>query len=713
MQQNARMTYRLDELGWPLFERLCTLLAERDAGVPSHHWVGSADAVRIAWSANEVRWGSEGPTLPGPVLLQALWCRPRRSRRDERERLALGLSDARAAALAQGAEPATVVVLSNAVTDLGTSDLVAAIWRESPPERIAVLGARQLGSVLDARVDLRAHMPPVLATRTLAPLLDPAAVERSAFDFEGAVAAARTFVPGSAYARAVEALRTHGVVVLGGPPGAGKATTARMLGLAMATAGWEVHEVRRPSELTGAVRPDTGQVFLVLDDFGGERYDPGGPERWERELPAALRSLDVRHWLVWAARTWPLAETLERLRDLAGRFPGAARVRVDVGTLSPPDRVLLLARHARAADVPAERLKPVAAVAALHADALPEALARLVVRADPATLDRPTPSMVRAYAALDVAEKALLVARLDAPSGPVGVPALEVALSRHAPVLAGESATLLGRVDGAVLRGDDATWLHPAWPEVVGSGLQEDAGLRRRFLDACGIDGTIAALGDGRGGFVVDEDDWDRLTRRLPDLVRFARPDDLLALVTALDPLLDRSGEAGAFARRVLEVVRRRIDRADPPPALVLEAWLDAASALADAPEPPDVVRALRALEPSAPPAPDDVDAVAALDDWLAVAQAAERVAPEALEAAGLPAEHLALLDEFAESALLASPLEEPAASYVAVAVERLRDLGYWSAEGADTALAVLTGGGPPLPPPSGRFDLDRLLEDG
>lgn len=44
----ARCSYRLDELGWLQFERLCMLLLEREGGLADLDWRGHADQGRVA-----------------------------------------------------------------------------------------------------------------------------------------------------------------------------------------------------------------------------------------------------------------------------------------------------------------------------------------------------------------------------------------------------------------------------------------------------------------------------------------------------------------------------------------------------------------------------------------------------------------------------------------------------------------------------------------
>jgi hypothetical protein len=48
MSSLPRSPYRLDELGWLQFDRLCLLVLELDAGLSDLRWRGQSDAGRVA-----------------------------------------------------------------------------------------------------------------------------------------------------------------------------------------------------------------------------------------------------------------------------------------------------------------------------------------------------------------------------------------------------------------------------------------------------------------------------------------------------------------------------------------------------------------------------------------------------------------------------------------------------------------------------------------
>jgi len=125
------------------------------------------------------------------------------------------------------------------------------------------------------------------------------------------------------------------VLVLTGPPEMGKTAIARMLGLALLTQGWEVHETTRPEQVEARFDRSRPQLFIADDAFGSTEYRPDSAERWANNLDRILRATDEHHWLVWTSRPAPLRAGLRRLhRERGGEhFPQPAAVQVDASAL--------------------------------------------------------------------------------------------------------------------------------------------------------------------------------------------------------------------------------------------------------------------------------------------------------------------------------------------------------------------------------------------
>jgi hypothetical protein len=392
----------LEELGWLQFERLCELVLEADAGVDPTLWEGSADRCREVVVDDEINLN--GRTLTPPVLIRCQWYR-----KDPVE--------------SPPPRFKSVVMFAN---------------RPLPGD--VVYGEEELRDAIRRLPALRMKLPSILSLDAAPP--DPDALGRSTFDIQATRELARVFVPTPAWSRAVGILKAHNFLVLTGPPEMGKTAIARMLGLALLTQGWEVHETTRPEQVEERFDRSKPQLFIADDAFGSTEYRPDAAERWANDLDRILRATDEHHWLVWTSRPAPLRAGLRRLhRERGGEhFPQPAAVQVDASALGVEEKTLILFRHARAANLSKEQRELVQK----HGEAIvsdphftPERIRRFVSRGIPVDdvereLREPTAAMATSYAALEHEHRELLYAMLDSPPGPVAERDLAAALRRHA-----------------------------------------------------------------------------------------------------------------------------------------------------------------------------------------------------------------------------------------------------------------------------------------
>jgi hypothetical protein len=641
--------YDLDGLGWLLFERLATDAVERELAVPASAWEGSADALREAVCDR----GVPAAGVPQAAVSRMVWVR--------------GTAD-----VAMRLEHA-------AAEDTGRRSLVLVVNvdEEAVPDGLAarVLDRRWLSDVLERSGELRLAHPSALGMRAGGPHVP---FPTPSFDTAAAAALARVFVPVRAHTRALATLRAHRFVVLTGPPEMGKTAIARMIALALATDGWEAHECIRPEDVWRALDTSKAQVFVADDAFGSTEFRPDAGERWAREMERLLRSLDDRHWLIWTSRPAPLHAGLARIHRERGaeRFPRPAEVVVDASALDRAEKALILFRHARAAGA---ARTTAANVLRAHGDAIvedphftPERIRRFAagrlfrLDADPLVasavrgllreeLREPTTAMAASFAALDPDHRAVLVALLDCPPGPVAERDLAAAARRHARGgLRRAPAELTDRLADHFLRVADArvAWVHPSWRDLVIDALAADAPARRAFLSNAGLDGVLLALSvaGGRRGerafpLLVDDADWDLVTDRVAALARAADEHDTLRLLTALGAAIDAEppgpalAEARAVARALLGTVRRCFDsRAEPPEVAEIAAWLDLA-ALAGELDAPDVERTWFALLPGIEP-PATAEELRLAEEWLWLVEVLYEHRPGDADRLGFPKHH-------------------------------------------------------------------------
>jgi hypothetical protein len=651
-------SYRLDELGWLQFERLCELVLEREAGVADLTWRGHGDRGRVALADANVVLSHPHRRMREPVAMAVVWLRAGMS---PAHRLSLLLSRILAVPSELGFWFERVLVLTNIDGEEAERELAL---RFPDVKRFVVLGSREISATLDRHPDLRAAMPSVLGLRDLGPLIAAGARDRSTLDLGGAQELARVFWPTRAYERARTVLGQHRFVVLTGPPEMGKTAIARMLSLAQLTDGWEAHECTSPDQLWSAFDPDRRQVFVADDAFGSTEYRADAAELWARELGRILGTLDDRHWLIWTSRPAPLKAGLRRIQREQGseRFPSPGEVLVDASELDLAEKTLILFRHAKRRDAGAEAcslLRTAGVSIVEHPHFTPERIRRFVaerldelpsvavgnrerhvLRLVGHELAQPTEAMRNSFRALEDEHRELLIALLDAPAGLIDERDLAATVRRHySGGLSRPPGELIDRLTDHFLRVTPLGigWVHPSWRDLVIGELSDDGAARRRFLSACGIYGVMLAL-SRQGGpagerslpLLLADSDWDTLGDRITELLCELEDQDVARLLLALGDFLSSELEPGqrpeaeSLTQYVLGATRRACRKQPRPlPVFLVEAWYVTAAALPERVEPPPIARTWTELHPSRSVPVGGLTAreLQTIDEWLALAQ--------------------------------------------------------------------------------------------
>jgi hypothetical protein len=623
---------------------------------------------------------------------------------------------------------------------------------------MVVLGAEELWELLRARPALRFRLPYLLGVADLSLLITDEAARRSSGDLEAAATLARVFVPTRAYLRGLEVLQQHRFVVLSGPPEMGKTAIARMLGLAAISDGWELHECLRPDELWQRFTRDRRQLYIADDAFGSTEYRPDTAERWALDLDRVLQALDERHWLIWTSRPTPLKAALHRIHREHGveRFPQPAEVGVDASELDAAEKALILFRHTKSANTPESAMTLVRAHGweiVSHPHFTPERIRRFVAgrleelaagtgeadvaAAVAAEIREPTTAMAASYRSLAPDHRAVLLALLDTPPGPVSTRELSTALRRHAPDgLARPIAEIVDRLADHFLRPvapAGVTWVHPSWRDLVIEELTADERARRNFLRCCSIQGAALALSTAGGSagertlpLLREGSDWDTLADRLATLVPQLDPPETTLI---LDTLAEAGrhapeparAELDAFAGGALDGLGRAWQASGGPvPIGLLAAWFALAAALPQPPPAPTIAIAATWIEllPTAVPDLTAAAQVAALDDWLALAELLAAHAPDTLKRFGFPGTQQATMQTIVASARDLTPATiQPASRDLLVRLlRRLARLAPTLGYAATEAAAHLAAAGRttvPEPEPQLRDlspELERLL---
>ncbi len=665
--------YRLSELGWLQFERLTELVVRPvDAG-QTLAWVGRADRGRMALVAprQQITIGALG--LSGPAAVVVLWSRDS----DGPSGSASWIITRLVRLMELAPQPSVrVVVVSNLDEAEVRQALASPDWTGAT---VRVIGARALGKLLDADPAIRLALPSVLGVRDLPGLIAEDVADRSDFDLAAAQALAQVFWSTAAYERASDVLARHRFVVLTGPPEMGKTAIAQMLGLALMTDGWEVHECSSPEALWSTYEPRHRQVFIADDAFGSTEYRPDAAERWAQALGRVLGRLDGDHVLIWTSRPAPLKAGLSRIQRERGaeRFPSPGQVLVDASQLDLSEKTLILFRHAKArrAEVRARTLiRSWGPTIVEHTHFTPERIRRLITDridemselalADSGTdvqIDRlmqhalatPTEAMRTSYRTLSDDHRELLIALLDAPAGMIDERELAATLRRHSP--GGLSRPLhesVERLTDHFLRVGSLGigWVHPSWRDLVIDELRDDPKAREAFLACAGVHGVMLALSRSGGSagerelpLLVSDRDWDRLGDRFHHLAFTLEDRDLARLLLTLRETLTHAlepeprAEAEALAAQLLDTVAQRSDTDRLAlSGFLVEAWYSLNATVLGPAAPPSLVWTWAELHPgSVGERGLDRDALNRLEEWLILVETLARHDPSALRRLG------------------------------------------------------------------------------
>jgi hypothetical protein len=421
--------------------------------------------------------------------------------------------------------------------------------------------------------------------------------------------------------------------------------------------------------------------------------------------------MDDRHHLLWTSRPAPPRAALRRIHREHGveRWPQPAEVQVDSSALAVEEKALILFRHAQAAqqsDDAASVIRAHGRTVVDHEHFTPERIRRfaarklgdLVGRGPGAVLEaifweihEPTEAMSASFAALPEELRALLVALVDSPHGPVRESDLAAALRRHAesglPRAPGELVDRLSDHFVRTIPPDRVAWVHPSWRDLVIDSIAANGVARATFSRRCSLDGLLLALATGGGvagerylPLLVDDRDWDVVGDRLHQLVPTLDDHDSLRLLLALRETIrfargtDRA-ELNAIALNVLLGMRRSWDAACAPiPPSLLAAWLELRPFVPEKPRLPDVTATWIDALPTTTSDLRDREDLRRLDEWIALLELLSVHDRDALERFAFPrAQETALLSVIRSAeALAVSDVDEDLREAVRIVLAKL-----------------------------------------
>ena len=579
-------TYRLDDLGWLQFERLCQGILKAKFGPAVMSWGGRTDRGRDAYCEEPLILTNAEPT-PGPIIFRVKFVAGANATGAKSGRALLKAVRAEREEIADRQKsnvwqsPSRYILMTNVPITASLRAEVADVFENViGHEKVISWGINDISDFLHDIPNLRVAFPQLLGVRDFKAIahlvVNQMVIERSETARLEAADYVRVFVPTIAYDRALETLLRHSFVVLTGPPEMGKTTIARMLGLAKHSIGWQFVDCSSPQDFFQNLDDSVPQIFVADDAFGSTEYRPDIAQAWGKDLGKVLRRLGNNRWLVWTSRPVPLNLALQKLHleGPAEFFPKPAQVKVDASDLSIEEKALILYRHCRAVELSASSrslVKNIAERVVGNKYLTPERIRRLVTERIPefasrllhgslteqeievsidAEIAEPTKRMKQSFENLNDGHQCLLFAMLDAGKGTVLPASAKSAFMRlygtetgstfeqlledlidHFVRLASGDVPNYAVVDGVLTfqPRPKLQWIHPSWRDLVVEHLMNHQSKRAKFLSRCGLDGLRLALSTGGGSsgersipFLQSESDWISFQSRIGDIAKCA-----------------------------------------------------------------------------------------------------------------------------------------------------------------------------------------------
>jgi hypothetical protein len=352
--------YRLDELGWFQFERLCQSLLKAKYGAAVEAWSGNKDFGRDAYAPGPLRFPGKD-SVEGPFVFQAKFVSGANAAGAKSDAL---LKDAVTREIkrvdkridsSEWDPPAVYCLMTNAPVSASLRKELVEALGAIECEVIVIMDGRDICIELDDLPNLRMSYPQILGLADLQMLIGNAVardlITQSNITLKMLTSLASVFVATSPYVTALSILNLHHFVILTGPPEMGKTTIARMIALARHTTGWDVFDCRGPNDVFKVYDADRPQVFVADDAFGSTEYRPEVAANWAEQMDRVLAVCDATHWVIWTSRPAPLKTGLARLqiRGVGNQFPATNEVVVESDRLSLQEKAQILYRHAKAA----------------------------------------------------------------------------------------------------------------------------------------------------------------------------------------------------------------------------------------------------------------------------------------------------------------------------------------------------------------------------
>jgi hypothetical protein len=441
------------------------------------------------------------------------------------------------------------VLMTNGRVSGSTEERISEEVRKQGPRQVLVIGGELIDHYLAESKRLRALVPRLYGLGDLGEILDDRVYAQSRSVIAAMSESLAKFVVTEPYGRSIEALNSHGFVLLLGEPMAGKSMIAAALAVAAADQwGCGVIKADAPTVFVDHWNPHSpGQFFWVDDAFGTTQYVHQRADDWNRILPQLHAAVTRGTRVVMTSRDYIWKSARMDLKLHQFRPLEEAHVIVDVRALAAEDRRQILYNHLKYGEQPRAFLtsvKPFLEAACQVHPFLPEVARRFgdprfteTVRSDQYSVvrffQRPLEylrDVLNNLAPDDQAALALIYMAHGKLASPVRMtPVLEEGIRllgadsrRMRAALRSMEGSLVQLVDEPAEDGGTTaywTFRHPTISDALSQRVSDDPDLLHIFLVGMPLRDLLAETTGGdvglRGTLIVPEAHWPLILNRI------------------------------------------------------------------------------------------------------------------------------------------------------------------------------------------------------
>jgi len=365
----------LTSLGWKAFQDLCTAVASEVLNRPVQIFLSTNDGGRDGAFVGTWKGAPDTPECKSTIQCKFT------SKRDTNLTLAhLRQELGKVARLVRRGLAHDYIIMTNASISGETDAEICDAFQKAGAIQCRVFGRDWITVQLAERARLRMMVPRVYGIGDLSQILDERAYTQAQYILSAMGDDLRCFVPTAAHRDAVQALTTHGFVLLLGDPASGKSTIAAILALGTLDEGSSgAVKITSPDQLE-RWNPHEKQFLWVDDAFGPNQYDTNKIDGWNAQLPLLRAAIRRGSRIVFTSRNYIWEAARQDLRR--SQFPlfNESQVIINVQELTSSERAQILYNHVKLGGQPAstrKRLKPLLPAVAASPSFLPETARRL------------------------------------------------------------------------------------------------------------------------------------------------------------------------------------------------------------------------------------------------------------------------------------------------------------------------------------------------